>query len=60
LATLVFAYGEFTAEIVRGGELIIDMHDLRLVVVVRALEAERVLIEFGVPRGNRTLIALGA
>ncbi len=59
-ATLKVAVGQITEEIGRGGQLVIEIHNLRLVVVVRAVESTRVLLEFGVPRGNQAKIALGA
>jgi hypothetical protein len=60
VASLRVAVGRFTEEIGRGGQLFIDIRDLRLVVVVRAVEGTRVLLEFGMPRGNAATIALGA
>jgi hypothetical protein len=59
-AALTVAGREFTGEIGRGGELVIHIHDLSLVVAVRAIERGRALVEFGVPRGNHAKVALGA
>jgi hypothetical protein len=59
-ATLDVEAGQLTEEIGRGGELVIDFHELRLVVVVRAVEDTRALLEFGVPRGQQAHIALSA
>jgi len=57
-ATLKVAPDELTGEIVRGEELVIRIHDLVLVVFVRAVEGARALVEFGVPPGNRAKVAL--
>jgi hypothetical protein len=57
-ATLTLADQELTEEFDRGGELVIRIRDIELVVAVRAVEGKRVLVEFGAPHGNRARIAL--
>ena len=60
LATIKVAEGQRTQEIGSDGELVINVKNVRLPVVIRAIEESRVLVEFGVPRGDHTQIALGA
>ena len=60
LATLKVASGHLIQEIGNNGELVINNKNVRLLVVIRAIEESRVLVEFGVPRGDHTQIALGA
>ena len=57
-ATLRLDDKQLTEEVPRGGELLINIRDLKLVVAVRAVEDARVLVEFGVPHGDRTRVAL--
>jgi hypothetical protein len=57
-ATLTLTDRQLTEEITRSGELVIHIHDIELVVSVRAIEGTRVLVEFGMPKGDHTRIAL--
>ena len=57
-ATLTLADKQLTEEITRSGELVIHIRDIELVVSVRAIEGTRVLVEFGMPKGDHTKIAL--
>ncbi len=59
-ATLTLADKRLTEEITRSGELVIHIRDIQLVVSVRAIEGTRVLVEFGMPKGDHTKIALWA
>jgi hypothetical protein len=59
-ATLTLEDKHLTEEILRTGELVIHICDMELVVSVRAVEGSRVLVEFGMPKGDRTRIALWA
>jgi hypothetical protein len=57
-ATLTLADRQLTEEITRSGELKIHINDIELVVSVRAIDGARVLVEFGMPKGDHTRIAL--
>lgn len=57
-ATLIFDDVFVTEEIVRSGDLVIQIRDLKLVVAVRAIEGNRVLVEFGIPHGGTARVAL--
>ena len=59
-ATLKVAVCQVTEEISREGKLFININNLRLLVVIRAIDDSRVLLEFSVPRGDQTQIAVGA
>jgi hypothetical protein len=60
LAILQTADGKYAGEIDCGGEMIIQIHDLKLIVAVRAVERGHALIEIGVPHGDRVKIAFEA
>ena len=57
-ATLRVDPNELSEEISRGDELVIRIHELELRVIVRAVEDNRALIEFAVPKGYHAQIAL--
>jgi hypothetical protein len=57
-ATLTLADRQLTEEVTRSGELVVQIRDIELIVSVRAIEGTRVLVEFGMPHGNRAKIAL--
>jgi hypothetical protein len=57
-ATLTLDDKQLTEEVTRRGELVISIREIKLVLAVRAVEGARVLVEFGVPHGDRTRIAL--
>ncbi len=59
-ATLTLDDKRLTEEIFRSGDLVIQIRDLKLIVAVRAIEGSRVLVEFGVPQGDTTRVALWA
>jgi len=59
-ATLTLDDKRLTEEIFRSGDVVIQIRDLKLVVAVRAVEGSRVLVEFGVPQGDATRVALWA
>lgn len=47
-------------EITANGELLITIKNVKLLLVVRAVEESRVFLEFGMPRGDQTRIAISA
>ena len=60
VASITEARGQRIEEIGRSGQLVIDTEAVRVVVAVRAVEAMRALVEFGVPHGGRIEIVLQA
>jgi hypothetical protein len=56
-ATLAMNDKTYTEKLSRGGELVIQIDDVELVVVVRAVEGTRVLVELGTPRRSRATVA---
>jgi len=57
-ATLTLSDRRLTEEVTRSGELVIHINDIELIVSVRAIEGKRVLVEFGMPKGDHTKIAV--